>query len=469
MGDTKEKQLVTKYYDELLNIMDTIKVGVFITNGDGKVILVNKESERTGGRTIDQILGRNMQQLEKEGYVDESAVLNALRNKSEYRRIQKLGDGTNIYITATPYFDGDEVDLVVCTERDITETKTLEKLLAETKKHLEKQEKELEALRAKNKMKRPIMIAESKKMRDILQTSRRISQYDTTVLITGESGTGKEVLADYIVNISKRSDKPFVKINCAAIPENLLESELFGYEKGSFTGADIHGKMGMFEMANGGTIFLDEIAEISMKLQAKLLRVLQEKEIRKIGGKDTIDIDVRIITATNVDLKQSVEDGVFREDLYYRLNVVPIEIPPLRERKEDIKVLAEHYMEKFCEEYDTKKVLHIDAMAELMNAPWPGNIRELRNVMERLVVSFDEDHITLYHIKDLLTLESREKGGRVVQGETSLKEMIDEYEKEVLLSYFEEYPSAAEVARKLQVDKSTISRKLRKYGILAKE
>lgn len=468
MKTVDDKVLLTQYYQEMLNIMDTIKVGVFITDGEGNVMMINKESARTGGMRVEDILGKNMKQLQEIGYVDKSCVLKAIKNNEECRMIQRLGDGDSIYITAVPHYKNEKIDFVVCTERDITETKTLEKLLDETKKLSEKQAKELAYLRVKNNANRPSMIAESSKMQEILHTARRIAQFDITVMITGDSGTGKEVLADYIVKMSNRSNEPFVKINCAAIPETLLESELFGYEKGSFTGASANGKMGMFEMARGGTIFLDEIAEIPLNLQAKLLRVLQEKEIRRVGGKDTIDVDVRIIAATNVDLKKSVEKGEFREDLYYRLNVVPIKIPPLKERKEDIKALSEHFVRQFGEEYGTYKTIQPDAMAELVSAQWEGNIRELRNMMERLVVSFDGEKITAAQVRELLFLDGRKMEGFDFNREASWSEMIADYEKELLLNYMEKYPTAAEIARQLQVDKSTICRKMKKYNISKK-
>lgn len=467
MGRLSEKELLTEYYDEILSMLNTLKVGVFIADGDGNVLMLNKESERTGGgMTIDEILGNNMEYLKKIGYVDESSVLKAIETGKEYSMIQKLADGGSLFLTAVPYYKGDDIELVVCTERDITETKVLEELLAENKKLSEQQAKELEYLREKNKQKKPKIIAESKKMKEILQTARRISQLDTTVLISGESGVGKEVIADYIFNTGSRSHKPFVRINCAAIPDNLLESELFGYEKGAFTGADAKGKIGLFEVANEGTLFLDEIAEIPLRLQAKLLRVLQEKEFIRIGGKEPVEVNVRIIAATNVDLISAVENGSFREDLYYRLNVVPIEIPPLRERKEDIKALAEYFVDSFSQEYSMKKSITAEAMSELMHGPWPGNIRELRNMIERLVVSFDGEYITVRQVKNLLFSGQDRKGSLVIEERATLNQLMNEYEREILISYLEKYKTAAEVARKLHVDKSTIGRKLKKYNLI---
>lgn len=465
MRKLDEKGLLTEYYDEILNIMDTIKVGVFITDGEGHVLMINRESERTGGRKVDEVLGKTMEQLVEEGYMDESSVLKALETKSEYRMIQNLGDGSSIYLTATPYYKDGDIDLVVCTERDITETQRLENLLAESREVSEKQKKELEYLRAKAKSQRPAIIAESRAMKKILQEAKRVAELDITVLILGESGVGKEVIADYLFSMSKRTDKPFIKINCAAIPENLLESELFGYEAGAFTGADAKGKMGIFEMAQEGTLFLDEIAEIPLQLQAKLLRALQEKEIRRVGGKRTIRTNVRIIAATNVNLKQAVSEGTFREDLYYRLSIVPLEIPPLRERKEDIKAFVDHFLKLLCEEYGTRKSITADAMEELNRLPWPGNIRELRNMMERLIVSYDGEQITARQVRNLVHEDGRVEAVPTVEEKMTLEQLMAEYERELLINYLEKYSTAAEVARKLGVDKSTISRKLKKHKI----
>ena len=464
-----EKILLLDNYEKFLNIIDALKVGVFITDGQGNVLMVNKESERTGGgMALEDILGKNMRYLQEVGYVDESSVLKAIENRDECRMIQKLADGGSLYVTAVPYFKDDKIELVICTERDVTETKILEKLLEETKELSERQAKELEYLRASSKSRKPKVIAKSEKMKKILQTARRISQLDTTVLISGESGVGKEVIADYIFNMGSRNDKPFVKINCAAIPDNLLESELFGYEKGAFTGADNKGKPGLFEIANGGTLFLDEVTEIPLRLQAKFLRVLQEREFMRIGGKMPIQVNVRIVAATNRDLKEAIECGAFREDLYYRLNVVPLEIPPLRERKEDIKALAEYFVENFSEEYNIKKNISTGALSELMCAPWHGNIRELRNMIERAMVVYDGEHITARQVKNLLKSAGRDKNRLSASENITLNQLMEEYEREVLVSYLEQYHTAAEVARKLHVDKSTIGRKLKKYDIIFK-
>jgi len=297
----------------------------------------------------------------------------------------------------------------------------------------------------------------------------RIAKLDATVLIQGESGTGKEIISKIIYKNSARSKGPIIKINCSAIPENLLESELFGYEKGAFTGAHSEGKIGLFELANHGTLFLDEIGELPLPLQAKLLRAIQEKEIMRIGGKKSIPIDVRIIAATNVNLQEAVKEGKFRADLFYRLNVVPLTIPPLRNRKEDIPGLVKHFIAKFNQKYKTNKELDKDAWPVLIEYDWPGNVRELENLIERIIVTQPGSFITkkqilnqLYHGQSDRPLSdlNQEK-----PSELSLREQVEQFEKNLLLQMMPHYKNTRELAKALQVDKSTINRKLNKYRI----
>lgn len=458
------KTFILENYNAVLDFINMIKVGIFIADGNADVIMLNRESEKTGELGFEEVVGRNMTELERIGYVDVSSILKAIETRDEFTMVQNCKGDTSIYITATPFFNEEgEVDIVVCTERDITEIKELEGLLAESKKQSEAQKIELEYLRKKARDASD-MVAASPQMQRILQTVQRIAQVDTTVMITGESGVGKEVIATCVYEHSRRAGKPFVKINCASIPESLLESELFGYEKGAFTGADAKGKAGIFEQTNGGTLFLDEISELSTELQAKLLRVLQEREIRRIGGTKSIKIDVRIIAATNINLRQAMEEGSFRKDLYYRLNVVPIEIPPLRERKADIRPLAEHFVNHFNKQHGTMKSIDDFAMGVLEEAEWKGNVRELQNVIERLMVSFEGMRITETQARTLLYPENpamvSDAGGK----RPSLKKLMDDYEKEILAAYLEECSTAAEAARRLGVDKSTMSRKMKKHG-----
>lgn len=294
----------------------------------------------------------------------------------------------------------------------------------------------------------------------LLETVVLVAPSDATVLITGESGTGKELIAGAIHFNSPRKEGPFVKINCAAITETLLESELFGHEKGSFTGANRR-KEGRFHQADGGSLFLDEVSEMSLAMQAKLLRVLQEREITRVGGEETIKVDVRVITATNKDLMQEIEVGRFREDLFYRLNVVTLNVPPLRERKEDIPLLAQHFLMVFAEKNHKKiKGLTPQAMDRLLKYEWPGNIRELMNAVERGVVLSRSEYLDEH---DLPLITKDEPSGDAIPGDLPLEEV----EKATILKTLElTQGNKSEAARRLGITRRTLHKKLRKYGVM---
>lgn len=272
------------------------------------------------------------------------------------------------------------------------------------------------------------MVFKSERMKTLTETLKRVARMDTTILVTGESGTGKELFMKTIHEMSSRNEEPFISVNCGALPESLFESELFGYEKGSFTGADTR-KEGLFEAARGGTLFLDEIGEMPLKMQIKLLRVLQEKTIRRVGGNEEIAVDFRLVAATNRDLKQEVEVGNFREDLYYRINVVPLHLPALRERRDDIVPLVQHFFKRFaaqCGEED--KQLSPEALAVLDNYAWPGNVRELENTIERIVALTPGDVIEADSLPPHLSKKSEKlyEDCHIPQGGMDLEGFLDD-------------------------------------------
>ena len=305
------------------------------------------------------------------------------------------------------------------------------------------------------------IIAKSSRMQRLIELIKTVGKSNATVLITGESGTGKELVARAIQSQSNRKSKPFVAVSCAALPESLLESELFGHEKGSFTGAYAQ-KKGKFEFANGGTLFLDEVGEMSANIQVHLLRVLEEKEFTRVGGNEPIRVDVRVISATNKDLTKAMERQEFREDLYYRLNVVNIELPPLRERKEDIPLLAEHFLNKFALE-NRKSIAGFcpEAMEFLLEHDWPGNVRELENSIERAVILAKDDHIAITDLRQKgMTPAAATRPGR------NLKEI----EREHILSTIEETgENYSEAARILGISRMTLYNKVKEYGIGVKK
>jgi TyrR family helix-turn-helix protein len=293
----------------------------------------------------------------------------------------------------------------------------------------------------------------------------KLSQYDSTILITGESGTGKELIAEFIHNNSSRENGPFIKVNCGAIPENLLESELFGYDYGAFTGAKKGGKTGYFQMANGGTIFLDEIGDLPYNLQVKLLRVLQNKEIIRVGGEQAFSVDVHIIAGTNRNLLELVQSKKFREDLYYRLSVIPVHIPPLRERKEDIPALVNHFTNLFNKKHQQQKRISPEVIEYFMAADWPGNVRELENMVERLLVTSSNNIVTREDLPENLVKANSNNQQIAVYGIMPLSEARTILEKQLLENAFAQYPSTRQIARVLKVSAATIVRKAARYGI----
>ena len=306
------------------------------------------------------------------------------------------------------------------------------------------------------------IIGKSKALRDVLEVVKKVANTQATVLITGDSGTGKELIAEMIHRNSTRAGGPFIKVNCAALPESLIEAELFGHERGAFTGAHARRK-GRFELAHGGTIFLDEIGEISPATQTKLLRVLQEREFERVGASETVQVDVRLIAATNKDLERAMTAGTFREDLYYRLNVFTIFVPPLRERKTDILLLADHFVEKYARMHDKSvKRISTPAIDMLMSYHWPGNVRELENVIERGVVLCDDGVIHSHHLPP--TLQTAEISGTI--SANSLTSAVAALEREMIIDALKTTRgNQAQTAKILQVSERIINYKVRKYGI----
>lgn len=462
----KYKDFIDAHYNVLLDIFNCLKIGVYITDGKGNTLFLNDESCRTGGLMRKDVLGKNMVELEQMGFVDNSVSLKSLHSGKVEELIQNLGDGDKVYVSGVPLYHENNVDIVVCTERNITETLTLKEVLKQKDQASAKIKEEVEYLKKQSITMQGDMIAEDEGTKQLAEKAMRVAKLDTTVLLTGESGTGKEVFANFIYQNSGRVGKPFIKVNCAAIPENLIESELFGYEKGAFTGAGRDGKMGLFEMANHGTLFLDEIGDIPIHLQSKLLRAIQEKEIMRVGGVKMIPIDIRLITATNRDLKGAVANGSFRGDLYYRLNIMPIELSPLKGRKKDIKALAFHFVDQFNVSYKMNKTISEEAVSVLQEFDWPGNIRELENIMERIMISFDGEVITKFQVERAIGAPVESVVADLSDmGDKSLGELLEDYEKYILKAMLSKYKRASEVGKVLKVNKSTLSRRMKKYNL----
>ncbi|WP_366924464.1 sigma 54-interacting transcriptional regulator [Metallumcola ferriviriculae] len=465
---------VNELVKELEGIVESSYDGLVVTDGNGRLLRVSSSYERISGVSREELnsnIGKNMQELESDGTISHSASLLALQRKEPVTIKQQVRTGKELMVTANPIIDEDgNVLRVVCNIRNLSELDQLRRELAETKAVSARYHIELKELRARQ-LNIEGVISKSKEMQNVLDLAARVARVDSTVLLTGETGVGKEIIAKVIQKNNTRADAPFARINCGAIPHELLESELFGYEKGSFTGAGKNGKIGMFEVANGGTILLDEISEMPQSLQVKLLRVLQEHEIVRVGGVKSIKLDVRVIAATNQDLSKLVKENKFRKDLYYRLNVVPIFIPALRQRREDIIPLAVHFLKKYNDRYGFDKHFSARVLELFEGYAWQGNVRELENMVERLVVMTEGEMIEVHCLPQsfLKILESADIDGIhkpiTVNGILPLRDASAILEKELLVRALGVYRTTRKVAQVLGVDHSTVVRKANKHSI----
>lgn len=442
-------------------LVDTTPIGYVITDSQGNVLRMNPAHKKITDYNLESMLGLNLGDLDK---VEEtkSACMKVIRTKSPVIEEQYCVNGRSYMVYANPFFDDDnELKYVICTVLDATEIIITRQKLKENQQineSLNLRIKELETqLNQSN-----LVIHKSKCMNQILDICRRIANYNSTVLITGDSGTGKELIARYIYECSSRRNAPYIKVNCASIPDNLMESEFFGYESGSFTGAHTKGKKGLIELADHGTLLLDEVAELPLTLQSKFLRFLQEGEFYRIGGKTPIKTDVRIIAATNKNLEDLVETGKFREDLYYRLNILPIKVPSLSSRKEDIPILIDYFVKNFNKQYGTNKHISNEVLNIMVQMEYKGNVRELNNTVERLLL-LSGDEIVLDDALKILPL--KQQNSPLIHSAYSLKEIMEKYEKDILSQYLETYKTATRIAQILKTDQTTISRKLRKYDL----
>lgn len=450
--------------ESLLRMLESSFDGIWITDGKGKILFANSANAALLGVSKEELQNKTTQQLLDEKIFSDSVILKVLETKRQATRISH-NYRTNLVVlaTATPIFDDKgEISYIFNNVRDITALNAMQDSLSDRDEVIRIQKQQISEIRTRYGIGN--IIAHSRSFGRVIELARRVAPFDgSTVLILGESGTGKELIAETIVKYSERKEQPFIRLNCGAIPENLLESELFGYEKGAFTGADSRGKKGLFEAANGGTIFLDEIGEMPFHLQVKLLRVLQQREITRVGGSKPVPLDVRVLAATNRDLEKMVSEGRFREDLYYRLNVVSIPIPPLRERKEDIIPLINHFLAGFNKKYGTNKTIHSETTELFEVYPWPGNVRELENQVENLLITSAGDIIRREDMPDKFFTAERESSVVRFEKIVPLKDAVEQVEKDLIEKALAKYGSTRKAASVLGVNASTIVRKMQGY------
>ena len=471
----------------LFVVADLVNQPIHITTPDGVVRFANQAWCLTYNRELEEVLGQHIEVVLAREHLNfylsvddemtgdpaemtyehfkeptrRSAAVLAAEKRQRVTMLSQTPNLSKVMVTATPIFnDKDEILCVFTLVQDLTMLARWRDFIEEELQKSRIAQQELQYLRGNQAESN--LVGNSKAMVELRKLISVVATSDASVLISGESGVGKEVVAKEIYSESLRKDKPFITVNCAAIPENLLESELFGHEKGAFTGA-ISTKIGLFELANGGTLMLDEIGEFPLHLQPKLLRVLQEREFRRVGGTKKIPIDIRLITATNRDLLDMTKTGEFRIDLYYRLNVFSIQIPSLRQRKEDIPLLASAFLSQFNKKYQKSKFFTGQALFSLEQYAWPGNVRELENAVERIVVIGDQPAVTVEHVSAVMGHAQGGEDGQAAP--VTLKEAVEELERKLISQALSTYKTTYKAAEVLGSSQSTIVRKAKALGI----
>ena len=451
---------------EFSSLLESSYDGIILAD-EKSILQVNASFGRITGVAPGLLIGKNINDLNTEDHVCLAAIQEVTRLTTYHKKtltLQRcLTSGNEIFVTGNPIFNLDgQVVRTLLNVRDVTELKSLEDQIKKITTVFE----ESKQFSDENSHSFQGIVAESPSMRRLIDLVLRISRVDSTVLLVGESGVGKDVFAKLLYRLSDRNQQPFISVNCGAIPENLLESEFFGYMKGAFTGAASQGKAGLFEQANQGILFLDEVGELPLHLQVKLLKVIQDRRCRRLGGTKDIHLNVRIIAATNSDLHQMVSDGLFRADLFYRLYVVPIAIPALRDRREDILPLSLMFLKKFNTKYKVSQTLGHELMSFLETYDWPGNVRELQNVVERMVVTADTDVLTPVHLPQSI----KDSGCNGLPYSDlpktmNLKDAREALESKLIIRALSKTGNTRDAAKLLGIDHSNVVRKAKRYGI----
>ncbi len=450
------------------SILDSLSDGIYITDKKGLTLWLNKSSENLCGAPRSKLIGINVKTLEEQGVFYPSITMMAFESGETVSAVQTLRSGRKILVTGHVIPDSEgNTEFVIAHSRDISETIKTTAQLEETQFLLKRYIEEYQIInRQQNqKLSNHIFVGESREFNNLLELLKKVAVVDSTIIITGETGVGKSLIAEYIHKLSHRSKKPFIQVNCSAIPESLIESELFGYKKGAFTGANTTGKIGLVKTAEGGTLFLDEIGDLPFHLQSKLLLLLQNNTYMPIGDTKNYVANVRIIAATNSNLIESINLGKFRRDLYYRLSVLPIHVPALRDRSEDIFPLLHYYLKKCNRKYYTTKSISNDVLDLLKNYTWPGNIRELENLVERMVIISKADIIQVHDLPEEIRNTNKFENLFSFESAFSLNEKIKQIETELILKAYRLHGTTRKAADALGITQSSLMRRVKKYGI----
>ncbi len=446
-------------------IGDAVSDGICVVDKNGIVTDINRGYTEITGITEEEIVGRPIQEMIDNKFFSCAVSLEVLKTKKKQSAMSTIyHNDRKVLLVGAPFLDeNNEIIKVITVMRNFTELMRLKEDLEAAEMTKRQYQEELLSLK-KNRADNGFLGRDPSIVR-VKELIEYVAPTDATVLITGETGAGKEVVAREIYRKSNRSRGEYVKINCSAIPENLLESELFGYVKGAFTGADKKDKKGLFEIANNGTILLDEISEMPLKLQTKILRVLQERELTRVGGTESIRINTRVIASTNKGLEDMVKQGHFRADLYYRLNVFPIKLPSLRERRGDISDIANAFLMKFNHTYDKNKSFSEGAMRALIAYQWPGNVRELENIVERMVIISSNHILEQEDVEKIIYMGEKKPATPIGLDGPGLKEAVQEYERSILKKVLDECGNTYKAAEVLKTTQPTIVRKAQALGI----
>lgn len=461
-----------------MEALENLDIGIFVLDANGNYLYVNNEYCNILNRTRDSYIGMSIPKFKEQGFLTYSVWEMVMEKKATVTAIVTINDFEfnktyNFLTTAKPTFNSDGSIKNIFFMQEPIEKASKRVQTGILNRHI------ITDHMVNPKDHHLDIIAESPQMKRLLEMLSQVAKTDASILIYGPSGVGKEVLTKYVHRTSLRNKRPFVVLNCAAIHENLIESELFGYEKGAFSGASSSGKEGLIETANGGTLFLDEINSMPLEMQAKLLRVLETKQVTRLGSVVPKKIDFRLICATNENLETLVNEKRFREDLFYRINVISAYIPPLCERKEDIIPLSMFYLQYFCEKYGCVKAFDEDLLTAMCSYAWPGNVRELRNFIERIIIISPDTELIISTIPQKFILQNKKEDNSISQANSSsaadvpiqydetfsLKSYIDDCEKQLLITLLTQYNSPSKIAQILKLDLSNVYRKIKKYNL----